>query len=99
MSSISATLFGYAVVLEPGSEEEKYYREVHERGQSGGGESSVYVTGGEARIVVVRITWARVADHRGGVRDWVLNGEKDKWREEFEGGSTAVAADILENGV
>lgn len=99
MSSISATMFGFAAVLESGSEEEKYYREVHQQGQSGGGESSVYVTGQESRIVVVRVTWARVADHRGEVRDWVLHGEEERWRQEFEGGSTAAAAQILENGI
>jgi len=81
LSSISATLFGYAHVVESGSEGEKYYRKVHIDNCIGAGESMCYLEGADARIVVVTISWARVADHKGVVKDWVAPGEEEAWNE------------------
>ncbi|KAF8538016.1 hypothetical protein BDD12DRAFT_743028 [Trichophaea hybrida] len=89
LSSISATLFGYAHLVESGTEEEKYYRKVHTENCTAAGESMCYLEGENSRIAVVTISWTRVADHKGLVKDWVAPGEEEAWRE-FEEGSGQV---------
>lgn len=92
LSSISATLFGYAQVLEPTSPEEAYYKKVHEENNEVGvTEGQCYLEGEDVRVVVVRVTWARVADYKGFVRDWVAEGEEGA-REEMEGSVNGGAA-------
>ncbi|KAI5779098.1 hypothetical protein EDC01DRAFT_318697 [Geopyxis carbonaria] len=105
LSSISATLFGYAELVERGTEAETYYRKTHSENNSGGGESRCYLEGDGMRVVVVRVAWARVADYRGFVRDWVASGEEAAWTE-FEksngtsNGTTANApSQVQVNGV
>jgi len=89
LSSISATLFGYAHLIGSGSEEEKYYRKVHTENCVGAGESMCYLEGADARIVVVTISWVRVADHKGVVKDWVAPGE-ERARGESDAGTGQV---------
>jgi hypothetical protein len=91
LSSISATLFGRAHIVPQGSEEEQYYRKVHTENCVGSGESMCYLEGEDARIVVVTISWTRVADHKGLVKDWIAPGEEKAW-EEFESDTARPAA-------
>ncbi|KAH8802887.1 pyridoxamine phosphate oxidase [Xylogone sp. PMI_703] len=87
LSSISVTMNGEATLVEEGTEEERYYKGVHVENntfdeESGGdpgaggteqdGGREVYIQGERVRVVVVRIRDARVADWKGGVRDWSL---------------------------
>jgi len=76
ISSISATINGTARVAPHGSEEERYYRDVHLANNTfdEGDGSSRFASGGEeeARVVVVTIRDGRISDWKGGVRDWVL---------------------------
>jgi hypothetical protein len=58
---------------------------VHTENCVGAGESSCYLEGDDVRIVVVRVSWARVSDYKGLVKDWVAQGEEEAW-EEFENG-------------
>ena len=84
LSSISATLFGYAHLIPTGSEAELYYRKIHtENCVDAAGESKCYLEGDDVRIVAVTISWTRVADHKGLVTDWVAPGQQAAW-EEFE---------------
>ncbi|KAA8914676.1 hypothetical protein FN846DRAFT_896904 [Sphaerosporella brunnea] len=83
LSSISATLFGHAHLIPQGSEYEQFYRQLHTESCVGSGESMCYLEGEDARIVVVTISWTRVADYKGLVKDWVKPGEEKAW-EEFE---------------
>lgn len=46
----------------------------HERGETGDGGRGAFVEGEEVRVMVVRITDGRVADWKGAVRDWRLEG-------------------------
>ena len=85
------TINGTARVLEPGGEEEVWCRERHvenhqfddgsavvgspgAEGEDGGKEC--FVEGEGVKVVVVRITGGRIADWKGGVRDFVV-GEED----------------------
>jgi hypothetical protein len=79
LSSISATLFGYAHLIPSGSEQEEFYRKIHTKNCAGAGESMCYIEDQDARIVVVRVSWARVADYKGLVKNWVASGEEDSW--------------------
>ncbi|CCX04947.1 hypothetical protein FPQ18DRAFT_349305 [Pyronema domesticum] len=88
LSSISATLFGYAHLIESGTEEEKYYRKVHTENCTAAGESMCYLNEESTRIAVVAISWARVADHKGSVKDWIAPGQEKAWKE-FEEGTPA----------
>ncbi|CAZ80611.1 unnamed protein product [Tuber melanosporum] len=74
LSSISATLNGYAHLIPHGTEDEEYYKRVHLENNPQS-ENKCYLEGEEVRVVVVRIGWARVADFRGGVTDWTAEGE------------------------
>jgi hypothetical protein len=93
LSSISATINGDARLVEAGTEEEQYYKEMHldnntfvegegerrrawdERGEEPDGGRGIFIEGEEVRVVVVKIKDGRVADWKGGVRDWSLVGE------------------------
>lgn len=101
LSSISATLFGYAEVVEAATEQEHYYKEVHAQNNPEGGDRC-WQEGADVKVVVVRIGWCRVADYRGDVRDWVAEGEEEA-RAEFEtgGGSSSarVGGTAVVNGV
>lgn len=70
LSSISATLNGYAHLVPPGTEEEEFYKNKHLQNNPEA-ENRCYLVGEELRVVVVRIGWARVSDFRGGVKDYV----------------------------
>jgi len=48
-----------------------------------------YLEGENTRIAVVTISWTRVADHKGLVKDWVTPGEEEAWKE-FEEGTGQV---------
>jgi hypothetical protein len=92
LSSISTTITGSARVLETGSEEEAWYKERHlenntfeeemsflgqqQQQQLGQRRPSLSI-GDDARVVAVRVREGRIADWKGGVRDWqvVLEGE------------------------
>lgn len=92
LSSISATLFGYAHLAAPGSAEEEYYRKVHTENCASAGESMCYLQGENTRIAVVTVSWTRVADHKGLITDWVAPGEEQAWKEfEEAGGSVGQA--------
>ncbi|KAI5845905.1 hypothetical protein BZA05DRAFT_407284 [Tricharina praecox] len=93
LSSISATLFGYAHLIDSGSDEEAYYKKVHTDNCVGAGESMCYLEGEDARIVVVTISWARVANHKGVVKDWVAPGEEQAWAE-FDSGAGQVQQQV-----
>lgn len=74
LSSISATLNGYAHLIPQGGEEEEYYKRVHMENNPQD-ENRCYLEGAQVRVVVVRVEWARVADYRGGVTDWKASEE------------------------
>ncbi|TGZ83155.1 hypothetical protein EX30DRAFT_329188 [Ascodesmis nigricans] len=75
LSSISATLFGYSTLLEPNSPAEQYYKKIHEENNPRGAtDGRCYLEGEDVRVLVVRVAWARVADYKGFVRDWVGEG-------------------------
>lgn len=69
LSSISATLNGYAHIIPQGTEEEGFYKRMHLQNNPEA-ENRCYLVGEELRVVVIRIGWVRVSDHRGGVRDY-----------------------------
>ncbi|KAE8321506.1 putative pyridoxamine phosphate oxidase [Aspergillus sergii] len=92
LSSISTTIAGSARVLEPGSEEEAWCKEQHlenntfeeemglfgqqQQQQPGQRRPSISIDD-DVRVVTVRVREGRIADWKGGVRDWqvVLGGE------------------------
>lgn len=99
LSSISATIDGEAIMVEQGSEEEKWCKERHienntfgdqareERGfwgsvpqapTEGDGGTSCYVEGEEVRVVLVGVRRGRIADWKGGVKDWSLASQDDE---------------------
>lgn len=84
LGSISATVNGLARVLESGSEEEKWCQTRHMANNTfedeEGAQNPAPQQGGEVedvRVVVVRIRDGRIADRKGGVRDWVLSDAAD----------------------
>jgi hypothetical protein len=84
VSSISATINGEARLVEPGSEEERFYRKAHLEnntfegegpafGASGGAEEQQSVEEEEdVRVIVVGIRDVRISDYKGNVSDYVL---------------------------
>ena len=99
LSSISATINGEAKIVEEGSEEEKWCKDVHlenntfgdqareERGLfgsppnapgiEGDGGTSCFIEGEEVRVVLVGVKEGRIADWKGGVKDWTLASTTD----------------------
>ena len=88
LGRISVTINGTARVLEQGEEEEVWCRERHVEnhqfgngpGQGGTGEGEdggkeCFVEGEDVKVVVVRITDGRIADWKGGVRDFVVGND------------------------
>ncbi|KAK4189791.1 hypothetical protein QBC35DRAFT_379501 [Podospora australis] len=87
VSSISATINGTARLVERGSDEEKYYSDIHlanntfdtavgpEEASSTGQdtERTRFAAGNDARVIVVGITDVRIADWKGAVTDWVIS--------------------------
>ncbi|PYI17097.1 pyridoxamine phosphate oxidase [Aspergillus japonicus CBS 114.51] len=87
LSSISTTIAGTARVLEPGSEEEEWCKTQHlenntfeeEIGtfgqqvqqQPGARRPSISIDS-DVRVVTVQVREGRIADWKGGVRDWQL---------------------------
>lgn len=77
MSSISTTITGAARVLEAGSAEEKWCKEQHLDNNtfvSDASEREPEVED-EVRVVTVAVREGRIADWKGGVRDWVVVSE------------------------
>lgn len=87
VSSISATINGSAHLVERGTEEEKYYSDIHlanntfdvavgpEEAANAGSEDTErnrFASANEARVIVVGITDVRIADWKGNIRDWVI---------------------------
>ncbi|KAE8151887.1 putative pyridoxamine phosphate oxidase [Aspergillus avenaceus] len=85
LSSISTTITGSARFLEPGSEEEAWYKERHLENNTFEEEMSVFgqqqqlqpgrrreslSIDEDVRVVTVRVSEGRIADWKGGVRDW-----------------------------
>ncbi|KAF7591865.1 hypothetical protein BBP40_001062 [Aspergillus hancockii] len=84
LSSISTTITGSARVLEPGSEEEAWYKERHlenntfeeemsfldQQQQHLGQRRPSLSIDDDVRVVTVRVREGRIADWKGGVRDW-----------------------------
>ncbi|CEJ57193.1 Putative Pyridoxamine phosphate oxidase [Penicillium brasilianum] len=88
LSSISTTITGQARFLEPGSEEESWCKERHlenntfeeeeinlfgqqQRHDPSARRPSLAIDG-DVRVVTVQVREGRIADWKGGVRDWVL---------------------------
>lgn len=87
LSSISTTITGKARFLEPGSEEEAWCKERHLENNTFE-EEEINLFGqqqrdlsarrpsmsidGDVRVVTVQVREGRIADWKGGVRDWVL---------------------------
>lgn len=97
LSSISTTITGTARFLEPGSEEEAWCKERHlenntfeeemsvfgqQQPQQGSRRPSLSIDS-DVRVVTVRVREGRIADWKGGVRDWVVVREGE---EENQGG-------------
>lgn len=59
----------------------------------GGGGSSCYIDGEDVRVVVVRVREGRIADWKGGVKDWVVVDEEEEEEETMQGGSMESAGD------
>ena len=93
LSSISATLKGNVILLEPGTEYERWCKQQHlenntfgdqareEQGLLGSapqapmeglGGANNYIEGEEFRVVLVSPTQCRIADWKGGIKDWAL---------------------------
>ncbi|KAL3489314.1 putative pyridoxamine phosphate oxidase [Aspergillus germanicus] len=87
MSSISTTISAEARFLEPGSEEETWCKERHlenntfeeelstfgqaQQQQAGQRRPSLSIDE-DVRVVTVRVREGRIADWKGGVRDWIV---------------------------
>ncbi|KAI9779840.1 MAG: hypothetical protein M1839_007153 [Geoglossum umbratile] len=84
LSSISATINGVARLVDRGTDEEAFYKAKHlenntfgdrdERftgGEEDGGREC-FIEGEEVRVVVVKVREGRIADWKGGVRDWIV---------------------------
>ncbi|KKY24803.1 putative pyridoxamine phosphate oxidase [Phaeomoniella chlamydospora] len=101
LSSISTTITGQAVFLDPGSEQEKWCKEAHlanntfgdqaaEEARLFGGQvpygppddanleaGTCFIEGEDVKVVVVRVKEGRIADWKGGVKDWAVVGEEE----------------------
>lgn len=88
LSSISTTITGSARFLEVGSEEEKWYKTQHLENNTfvaapgeeipfgqqrrGSGVAETPMIDDDSRVVIVQVREGRIADWKGGVRDWQL---------------------------
>ncbi|CAI7665650.1 FMN-binding split barrel-related protein [Penicillium manginii] len=88
LSSISTTICGEARFLEPGSDEEKWCKERHLENNTFEEEEITFgqqqqrtdpsqrrpsmSIDSDVRVVTVQVREGRIADWKGGVRDWVL---------------------------
>jgi hypothetical protein len=82
LSSISATINGVARLVDHGTDEEAFYKAKHLENNTFGdrdeqfmggeedGGRGCFIEGEEVRVVVVKIREGRIADWKGGVRDW-----------------------------
>ncbi|PYH98781.1 hypothetical protein BO71DRAFT_344270 [Aspergillus ellipticus CBS 707.79] len=91
LSSISTTITGTARFLEPGSEEEEWCKKQHlenntfeeemgtfgQQQQPGQRRPSISIDD-DVRVVTVRVREGRIADWKGGVKDWQLVSEGDE---------------------
>ncbi|KAL1963793.1 hypothetical protein VTN77DRAFT_7859 [Rasamsonia byssochlamydoides] len=97
LSSISTTITGTARFVEPGSEEERWCKERHLENNTfvtapgeetlfgqrrGSGVAEYPSIDDSSRVVTVRVKQGRIADWKGGVRDWLLvnEGEEEEAR-------------------
>lgn len=70
-----------------------------------GSTSSCYIAGDEVRVVVVRVREGRIADWKGGVKDWLVTDEVDDDDEDVHEGDPAGSSrgrpngEVLVNGV
>ncbi|KAK0737434.1 hypothetical protein B0T21DRAFT_286780 [Apiosordaria backusii] len=96
VSSISATINGSARLVERGSEEEKYYRDIHLANNTfdsatgpaeepSAREDDERARLHDARVIVVGIRDVRIADWKGAVRDWVISSPEDAARGQVNG--------------
>ncbi|KAI9769380.1 MAG: hypothetical protein M1840_004082 [Geoglossum simile] len=84
LSSISATINGVARLVDRGTDEEAFYKAKHLENNTFGdrdeqfmggeedGGRGCFIEGDEIRVVVVKVREGRIADWKGGVRDWRL---------------------------
>ncbi|KAJ5668248.1 uncharacterized protein N7477_006818 [Penicillium maclennaniae] len=88
LSSISTTITGQARFLEPDSEEEKWCKERHlenntfeeeeitlfgqQQAQNPSLRRPSLAIDSDVRVVTVQVREGRIADWKGGVRDWIL---------------------------
>jgi hypothetical protein len=96
LSSISTTITGTARFLEPGSEEEAWCKEKHlenntfeeelgmfgQQQQAAGQRRPSLSIDNDVRVVTVRVREGRIADWKGGVRDWKLVSETEQQADE-----------------
>ncbi|KAL1995539.1 hypothetical protein VTN49DRAFT_1726 [Thermomyces lanuginosus] len=90
LSSISTTITGTARFLEPGSEEERWCKQQHVDNNTfvtaegvglfgserrGSGVAEYPTIDDDSRVVVVQVREGRIADGKGGIRDWRLERE------------------------
>ena len=54
-----------------------------------GGSASCYMEGDDVRVVVVRVKEGRIADWKGGVKDWQIIDDEERVREAETDFSTA----------
>ncbi|GAQ04770.1 pyridoxamine 5'-phosphate oxidase C1952.08c homolog [Aspergillus lentulus] len=92
LSSISTTITGTARFLETGSEEEAWCKEKHlenntfeeelgmfgQQQQAAGHRRPSLSIDNDVRVVTVRVREGRIADWKGGVRDWKLVSESEQ---------------------
>ncbi|RHZ56007.1 pyridoxamine 5'-phosphate oxidase family protein [Aspergillus thermomutatus] len=96
LSSISTTIAGTARFLEPGSEEEAWCKERHlenntfeeelgtfgQQQQAAGQRRPSLSIDNDVRVVTVRVREGRIADWKGGVRDWKLVSDGERQADE-----------------
>ncbi|KAJ9248336.1 pyridoxamine phosphate oxidase [Paecilomyces variotii] len=107
LSSISTTITGTARFLEPGSEEERWAKERHLENNTfaSGEETALFgqqqgepqmdpatVMDESVRVVVVPIKEGRIADWKGGVRDWKVVAEGEEQHGLVNGVSPSAAS-------
>ncbi|KAF2228790.1 hypothetical protein EV356DRAFT_497447 [Viridothelium virens] len=102
LSSISATINGTARLVPPGTEQERWFKARHlenhalgegQEAEEGDGGRGCFIEGEEVRVVVVRIRDGRIADWKGGVKDWVLEGGEEDDGEVGGGSGEEVMVD------
>ena len=96
LSSISTTICGEAQFLESGSEEESWCKARHlenntfeeelgmfgQQQQAAGQRRPSLSIDNDVRVVTVRVREGRIADWKGGVRDWKLVSESESQADE-----------------